>query len=310
MSSSLSWLREPLLQFLLLAAVLFAVDGYVMGNRDDPRRIVIDDQRLLDLISIFEEGQGRQPTADELNNLIIKWSQNEILYREAQQLEMDQGDEMIRNRLVLKMRNVLFNRIIVDTPSEDELTTFFEFHRDQYDDPAYYDFELIALPKELNGPAVTALLNALNQGDSTPEQAALLVRRYQQRPLGNLETMLGAHPARALLDSAPPAGTGAQPRWSQINAETPIMLARLTHTRDAQPARLAEVRNQVIRDWKQFRNEIQMADQTKALADQYTIRLNLSPELNALVETSGKTLSQISAHVNPRSIGPGPAGIN
>ncbi|HBO95548.1 MAG TPA: peptidyl-prolyl cis-trans isomerase, partial [Gammaproteobacteria bacterium] len=42
MPSSLfsSWLREPLIQFLLLALLMFALDSYVLGNRPDPRHIV------------------------------------------------------------------------------------------------------------------------------------------------------------------------------------------------------------------------------------------------------------------------------
>ena len=37
-----AWLREPLLHFVVLGAVLFGVDQFIVGRSDDPRVIVID----------------------------------------------------------------------------------------------------------------------------------------------------------------------------------------------------------------------------------------------------------------------------
>lgn len=283
------WLREPLIQFLLLAALLFAVDSYVLGNQNDPRHIVIDDARLLELIAIFKEGQGREPSADELNNMIIKWSQNEILYREAQQMEMDQGDEMIRNRLVLKMRNVLFNRVIVDTPTEDELTAFFEFNRKQYDLPAFYDIEQFQLPEDIHSDRAATLLASLNSGNELMPEFRSSLRRYQQRPASNLQTMLGVTASQTLLKNPPR-------EWVLLDQDDKLHLARITRIQPPQQANLDDVKSQVIRDWKQFRNDIQLADQTKALADRYRIELELSPRLSTRLET---TTAPVANPLNP-----------
>ena len=64
-------INEPLIQFLIIALFIFAADSYVLGKKEDPRRIVIDDTRLQELIDIFREGQGRDPSADEINNIVV-----------------------------------------------------------------------------------------------------------------------------------------------------------------------------------------------------------------------------------------------
>jgi hypothetical protein len=269
-------LHEPLIQFFILAAIVFAVDAYVVVNRDDPRNIIIDDKQVQGLIDIFSEGQGRAPSASELSNMIIKWSQNEILYREARQLEMDNGDEMIRSRLVLKMRNVLFNRVVVDTPNAEELQSFFEFNRKNYDIPLRYDFEQFLLTDIDDEQQAAALARSIGNG-AVPEQYAPLFRRYQQRPITNLTALFGEQTTNKIID--------AKGAWVSVKTDSGIHLARISQHYEAQPATLDEIKSLVIRDWKKFNNDIQLADQTKAIADRYRIELDLSDELSAKLDS-------------------------
>lgn len=133
--NKISWLREPLLHFLALGLVIFTVDHLARPAADDQRVITIDEEVEGKVVSLFKEGRGRAPTDRELNRLIHCWLQHEVLYREALALGLDKGDEMIRERLILKMRMVVFNNIVVDSPAEDELPQWFEANRSRYDVP-------------------------------------------------------------------------------------------------------------------------------------------------------------------------------
>ena len=62
----LAWLREPLLHFLLLGGLLFALDAHVNRDRSDPRVIVIDAAVDQQAMRVFREARGREPSADEL----------------------------------------------------------------------------------------------------------------------------------------------------------------------------------------------------------------------------------------------------
>jgi hypothetical protein len=278
--------REPLVQFLLLGALVFGIDQVAQALIDDPRRIVIDDDRLTELVAIFEEGQGRAPDPEEVEALIVKWTQNEILYREARLMGLDEGDEMIRSRLILKLRNILFNNAVVDAPRDGELQEFFEFNRAAYDVPTRYDFEQFALDTAISDAGAAELAESIVDGEP-PESQVDAVRRYEQRPAANLAALFGDE-AAARLETAP---TGT---WVPVRGDRGWHLARIIRVHASEPVELEAVRSQVVRDWKKFRNDIQLADQTKAIADRYDILVQLSPEAQRRldgVEVPGESAS-------------------
>jgi hypothetical protein len=78
-----AWAREPLLHFILLGGLLFAVDHVMAGRADDPRTIVVGAQVDSEAIEQFREVRGREPTDAELAALHQVWLDNEVLYREG-----------------------------------------------------------------------------------------------------------------------------------------------------------------------------------------------------------------------------------
>ena len=178
-------LAEPLVQFLILGAIIFAVDGYISANhRDNPYLIHIDDKKLSELITIFEEGQGRMPSTKEVENMIVQWSQNEILFREGQQLSLHKGDEMIRSRLILKMRNILLNSVVIEVPTEKQLKMWFDQFKDNYKIPASISLELtVAATSEVEAKATAA---ELNHADHAAAKNLYNIRRYQNRPVNSV----------------------------------------------------------------------------------------------------------------------------
>ena len=267
-----NWVREPLVQFLIIAAVVFALDRYVfIAAADDPNRVVIDDKRLLELIEIFREGQGRDPSSQEVNNMIVKWSQNEIFYREALKLEMDQGDEMIRNRMVLKMRNVLLNRVMVEAPTDKELQEFLDFQPDRYDTPELFDVELVQFRANEQFSTPEQALAALDENTITPTDLPFQVIRYRQRSQVSLLPMFGDAALGQLTAQV-------DNQWLLVSLQQGPHFARITQRYPKKAAELPDVRSRLTRDWKKFRNDIQLADQTQALADAYKVELNLSAE--------------------------------
>src|SRR5688500_4708928 len=92
------WLREPLLHFVILGGVLFAADQFVVARSDDPRIIVVDAEVDAHARQVFKQARGHEPDAEELYALRRVWLDNEVLYREGLALELDKGDEAIRER--------------------------------------------------------------------------------------------------------------------------------------------------------------------------------------------------------------------
>ncbi len=120
-SSSLRrWLQEPLLHFLAVALLFFAIDHIVEPPAEAAQVIVIDDAVVGLLREQLSLAWGRAPSEAELEQQITQWISDEVLYREARSLGLDQGDEMLRARLIAKMRSLIYNSIVAPDPAPAE----------------------------------------------------------------------------------------------------------------------------------------------------------------------------------------------
>lgn len=263
-------LREPLLQFLLMGILIFSANAWLEARRDNPRKIVIDDTQFEQLIDVFQEGQGRAPTANEMSNMVVKWTQNEIMYREGLQLQLDQGDDMIRNRLVLKMHNILFNKATPMEPSESDLKLFFETNRVRYDKPSHYDFEQIFIAENIAEAQLQELLKKLTAGD-LPDEYRASYMNYRHRPLSNMTAMFGTQGSTLL-------STSRLGEWQTVKSHRGVHFARVTYAYPSQPADFENVKSHVARDWRKYQNDLQLARQTVEIAGRYHISLELSDE--------------------------------
>ena len=75
-------LREPLLQFLVLGAVLFAVYGLVAKRSGEtPEKIVVSASQITNLGDGFTQTWRRPPSKEELDGLIENYIRDEVFYR-------------------------------------------------------------------------------------------------------------------------------------------------------------------------------------------------------------------------------------
>jgi hypothetical protein len=267
-------LSEPLVQFLIIGAAIFLIDWVVTAYRQDDTNIVINDTQLDELVSIFVHGQGREPSVNEVDNLIIKWTQNEIFFREAKKMGLDQGDEMIRSRLVLKMQNVLYSSVTSEVPTDGELESWFDDYRENYDMPAKYTIEQFFFarnrPDELNAAGELVLLlkdtSVLSKLAEFPELTEFesKLRRYQNRPAATFTGLFEQQSLNKLL------ATDID-QWRVIHSEKGIHLARVVAVESPKQAIFGDIKRQVIKDWKQYSNDLQLMQQTTDIANRYTV---------------------------------------
>lgn len=258
------------MQFIVLGALLFGLDHLLLVNRDDPRNLMIDDRQIEEFIDIFEDGQGRPPSGREINNMVIAWAQNEILYREARSMGLDRGDDMIRNRLLLKIRNVMFNNVVIDQPGEEELQQFFDFNKVTYRTPARFDLEMIVLPEEFDLADARQLHEQSGHAEASNTWPGTRFR-YQNRDEPNLVSLFGQQDAANLMSVA-----SDDKRWSLISNPQGHHLVRITGRHEAVAPSFSSVRSRVIQDWERYAGDSQIADQTYSIARQYRVHLDLS----------------------------------
>jgi peptidyl-prolyl cis-trans isomerase C len=101
------WLREPLVHFLAAGLAVFAFAAL----RDAPvdpasRTIIVSEKQVSRLVAQWQTAWGRTPTQREIDALIRDHIKEEVYYREAQRLGLDEDDPIIRRRLRAKMEDL------------------------------------------------------------------------------------------------------------------------------------------------------------------------------------------------------------
>ena len=234
------WLREPLLHFVVLGAVLFAADHFLISRADDPRTIVVGTEVDGEARQLFKASRNREPDAQELAALRRVWLDNEVLYREGLALQVDKGDTAIRERVIFKALSVVDANVKLPKFDDTLLRDWFESHRSKYDEPPRFDFQEAVLAGDNTEVAVRAFVEALNAG--TPGDARAGLRVFKGRPRVTLVQSYGSEFAKA-LESSRPGEWVAQPTrdgWRAIRLESMSV---------AKPAFFETLRGVVLQDW-------------------------------------------------------------
>jgi hypothetical protein len=164
-------LREPLIHFLLLGAVVFIFfDVTDDGAANQLSDAIVVNKNIEDHLSTqFHAIWQRQPTDEERATLIEGFIREEILVREARALGFDQNDEVIRNRLRQKMEALATSVAEGREPSDAELAAFFAENSANYALGGQVAFEQVYLGQAPTAEEVNAARAAL-AGGTPPEK--------------------------------------------------------------------------------------------------------------------------------------------
>jgi hypothetical protein len=257
-----SWLREPLLHFVALGALLFAADHFLITRADDPRTIVVGAEVDSEARQVFKATRNREPDAQELAALRRVWLDSEVLYREGLVLQVDKGDTAIRERVIFKALSVVDANVKLPKFDDKLLRDWFESHRSKYDEPPRFDFQEAVLAGDNTEATVRAFVEALNAG--TPGDARAGLRVFKGRPRATLVQSYGSEFAKA-LESSRTGEWAAQPTrdgWRAI---------RLESIAAAKPAAFEALRGVVLQDWTDATLSEQRSAAVAALTKKYRV---------------------------------------
>jgi hypothetical protein len=153
-------LKEPLVHFLLIGALLFLVYGMVNTEKDETE-IAIDDNLINELAAKWELKRSRQPTLAEINGMVEKYIEQEILYREALAMNLDHNDEIVKRRLAQKMEFISDGLAESLQPTEEVLKDYYEKHRKNYPKDPIYTLQHVYFSNDKRTDAVADATNAL-----------------------------------------------------------------------------------------------------------------------------------------------------
>lgn len=198
---------RPLLHFVWIGSLLFALDRLVLAMPAAPDPVVIPPGRVEDLRAAFRAQAGRAPSDPELAGLVRAEVDDELLYREALasgflhddpvvqrrlvqnmrfagadpertnealyaealELGMERSDPVVRRRLVQRMRLAIESRALAEEPGEEALRAHYDENRERWREPARVSLVQLYFDGEPEGEARRALEALRGEGPDPPE---------------------------------------------------------------------------------------------------------------------------------------------
>ncbi|HUW74175.1 MAG TPA: peptidylprolyl isomerase [Methyloceanibacter sp.] len=267
--------REPLVHFVLIGAVVFGIYALVDDSADEPRdRIVVTEGRVQQLAQVFAKTWQRPPSPEELRGLVDAHIKEEVYYREAIKLGLDRDDTLIRRRMQQKMEFVTEPADELLQPDDATLQDYLDDHRADFRVEPRLAFEQVFLNpgKSGEGALVRAdeALKVLKASDGIPADVGdptLLPGQMQLTPLGGIERNFGEAFAANLTDL--PENEWAGP----IQSAYGLHLVRVTKRIDGYDPKLADVRDAVAQKWRTEKRDDFQAQAYDQLLAKYDVVL-------------------------------------
>ncbi len=249
--------REPLVHFLLIGAALFVFyDQTREQGSEAPNRIVMSSGQVEQLAANFKRTWMRPATETELAGLIESYVRDEVFYREALAMGLDQSDPVVRQRMRSKLEFILED--LSSTEVADEvLLAYLQEHPDKFRSPVQISFQQIYLSTDgrtdLAAEADTVLAK-LNEG-AAPESLGdptLVPHAFALATQSEIERSLGERFGGEVVELAS-SDDWVGPMFSAYGGH----LVRVSERVDGRDPDLAEIRSLVEREYLvERRNEI------------------------------------------------------
>jgi hypothetical protein len=257
------------LLFVTLAAFIFLADRAF--NRGDPRDLRIDVteiqvQRLQDL---WRAQMGAPPSPQQLHGLVEDWIKEEIYYREAMQLGLDEDDTIVRRRLAQKLEFLTEDTAANEIPDYRSKLKYYNENIDQYRTPVRYSFSHVYFGAEQTDPSdrINQARTALSRGANYRElgDPFMLNLSYGQRTQKDIISLFGREFADAVAFL--PIEEWAGP----VRSAYGLHLVRVESKTEAVTPSYAEVQDKVREDYLAHRRGLVKEEYYRKLRERYQI---------------------------------------
>lgn len=249
-------LHDPISHFFLLGALLFFLYGLVAPGSwsvVENDRVVISKDFVETLVQQFEQRNGHSPTPKEAIGLIEEYIREEILFREGMKLGLNQGDSIVRRRIMQKMEFLFRGGSAVRDPTEEDLALYLESHAGSFEIPSRTSFSHIYFSREKRGEQALqdahAVLDKLGkEGDGTISVSSLgdpflLQYDFKYKSREDITEIFGSGFSEQIGSLQAGVWSGPVPSIFGFH------LVRVTDHKPAELPMLSTLRNKVRRAW-------------------------------------------------------------
>ena len=280
--------REPLTRFFAAGAGLFLLYALV-GNRapTDDRHIVIDRYELETLAALWQAQWRRPPTRDELSRLVVDRVREEVLYREALALDLDENDVLVRRRLAEKLEMALNDVAATAEPSDEDLRLYFESHADRYVEPPGLTLTHRFFSRDRRGGSAEAdaraALEALVADGTVDDDSFHAAKTLELEDADRLERIFGTEFRDAVVEHA--ARPLSRHAWfGPVPSAFGAHLVRVDAYTEGRPHTLDEIRETVLEDWRRERVAAREAERYAEMRAGYEVEVAPFASIGDLVQ--------------------------
>ena len=269
-------LREPLVHFLLLGALIFGAFKIISSETIEPGKILITQGRIESLETAFSRTWRRPPTTSELENLIRDYVREEVFAREAIALGLDKDDTIIRRRLRQKLEFISEDVATHVEPTAEQLQAYLKAHPDTFRGERRFTFSHVYLDPQRRGANLSRdaaqVLAQLGRPGSKVNLATLgdslmLEKEFKALPASEVVKRFGEK--FAVLLGEMPTGQWHGPIESGFGTHLVLLSER---TGGSLPA-LEDVNHAVRREWTNARRMEGNEKFYQALLKRYTVTI-------------------------------------
>ena len=128
-----TFLREPLVHFLALGAIVFVLFGSNAGSGTPvDGKIIVNAGRVEQLVAGFTRTWQRPPSQQERDALVEDFIREEVFYREALAIGLDKDDTIVRRRMRQKLEFLTEDASIARRPTDQELQRWLDAHPERF----------------------------------------------------------------------------------------------------------------------------------------------------------------------------------
>ena len=181
-----SILKQPLLWFSLIGALLFLADSRLTEERTE---IIITPSLRDRLTNLWTTQTGLSASEAEIDSLVENWVKEEVLYQEALRLGLDQEDTIVRRHLVQKLSFIAESEPL-PTPEASELEAFYQENIRDYTLPIRYSFQQLYFQSQ---ESADNALGQINEGTEAKGfgESSMLNPTYAYRTALDLNATFG-----------------------------------------------------------------------------------------------------------------------
>jgi PPIC-type PPIASE domain len=265
-------LREPLLHFLLLGALLFGAYGWLhRGLLSSPAEIVVTRGQLEALQAQFARTWKRPPTAQEVDGLVDDWLHEEVLYREGVAMGLDRDDPLVRRRVGQKVE-FIGEGPPQAVPTDAELQAWLDAHADRYPIEPRYSLRQVYFDPARHGDGlesdIAAARRTLEAGKAVSSDSTMLPAAIEDVSASEVARVFGKEFAETLEALAVGGWQGP------VRSGLGLHLVQVRSAKSARRATVDEVRGALTRDLLQAR--VQQANRVfyDKLRAKYVVRID------------------------------------